>query len=81
MLETIAIGLLVIGSDSGGIKEIIPGHKQDAGLALFTQGDSSDLANKLIEFSNNKTRLSKLAQQNIIEQYSKKLVLEILLNM
>ena len=80
VLEAIAIGLPVIGSDSGGIKEIIAGHKQDAGLALFKQGDSNDLASKLIEFNNNKTRLSKLAQQSIIKRYSKKAIIELLLH-
>lgn len=65
-IEGMRSGLIVIGADTGGTKEII---KDESVGVLFRQGDSEDLAKKIIFAYENIDKATKIAQQGM--NYSK----------
>lgn len=64
ILESMSLGTPVIGSDIGGIPELI---KHDSTGLLYRTGDKEDLVSKINELYKNRSKLAKMSKQCIIE--------------
>ncbi len=64
IIESYAMGLPVLGSNTGGVPEIIPEKW------LFKNNDQTDLFKKLIEVYNNRTHLEEESKRLIMERDS-----------
>jgi len=75
VLEAISSNLPVIGSNSGGIPEILFCQDREQGISLVVPGDPEALATEITFYLENNITLSDTARSNILNKFSKKNVI------
>ena len=69
LLESLSCGCLVIGSNTGPVKEVIKDNKSGLLTDFFDFKEIANKVNKVLDEPNNFTKLTKVARDEIIKKY------------